>query len=200
MTKDDFVTLVKRPAIFAWVPEKIFPNIKMKCPTCRSTICSGCWTCPRTLHGIAKQSIYITKTYVCYNCNDNKQVQTLTNIGFNVKSRKRKRFQADDVAVLKSFPAHVRSIWNLLNSGKILCEAGVVDFIRALATRTSWSSIAEAINELKSAAWDRDVVTKVSSLCDYFNANNIGDDAPFPDEYLLSAKCVRNLYIADTER
>ena len=190
LSEAEFVKLVKRPEIFAWAPEKIFPDIHVKCPTCKNIILSGSWTRPKILHNITKQMCYITKEYVCYKCpgtHQDQKVKTLTDIGFRIKGRNRKKFQADSPGTLTALPTYANSLWNLNNSGKILCEASIVDFIRALATRTSWSGIAEAINELKSTAWDRDVISKVFSLCKHFGVRYTGNDASFPVEYSLNA-------------
>ena len=135
----------------------------MKCPMCKSFVSSGRWSRKRTLHGLEKQAVYITKNYLCYQCPatpSSKQLAAIVGDNCKAKSRTQKKIQADAPEALATLPAHVKSMWQFANSGRILCEAGVVDFVRALATRTSWSGIADAINELKVAGWGREIVSK----------------------------------------
>ena len=43
------------------------------------------------------------------------------------------------------------------NSRKTLCEAPVRDYVRAMATLTSWNAIAYGLNEMKRTHWTRSV-------------------------------------------
>jgi hypothetical protein len=89
---------------------------------------------------------------------------------------------------------------NFVNTGRMLCEAGVVDFVRALATRTSWAAIADTINELKEEAWDRDVVSVFTTLCAHFQVRSSSQSCSFPHQCHVSADWVRNVYVADAQK
>ncbi len=203
VTEEEVAALTLRPEVFAWVPENIFPGVRVKCPSCESAVSSGRWSRNRTLHGLAKQAVYITKEYICYKCAavpTSKRSATKSEDTRKPKPRKQKQFQADAPEALAVLPARVSSMWHFANSGRILCEAGVVDFVRALATRTSWSGIADAINELKTTAWERDVVSMYSALCNHLGLNGVSDRVQFPTEHVLSADWVRNAYVADAQK
>jgi hypothetical protein len=38
-----------------------------------------------------------------------------------------------------------------------MCEPPVRDLVRAMATRASWSAIADAVNEMKRTQWARSI-------------------------------------------
>jgi hypothetical protein len=147
--------------------------------------------------------VYITKKYLCYQCPANTSLRLFAAISGDdckTKPRKQKQFQADTPEALATVPPHVSSMWQFANSGRILCEAGVVDFVRALATRTSWSGIADAINELKIAGWEREVVSKYYDLCAHLDLSGSRESVKFSNEHLLSADWVRNAYVADADK
>jgi hypothetical protein len=91
-------------------------------------------------------------------------------------------------------------MWTFVNTGRILCEASVVDFVRAMATRTSWSAIADVINELKNTAWVRNVTLRFLRLCGYLHV--LPGDTPraLPDGHHVSSDWIRNLYMADAAK
>ena len=64
----DVAKVAMRLDVYAWVPEKIFPDVRIKCPSCNSIVGSGRWCREKILHGLAQQTIYITKEYICYKC------------------------------------------------------------------------------------------------------------------------------------
>ena len=72
-----------------------------------------------------------------------------------------KSFAADSEEMMKVLPAHVRLAWNFSDTGRILSEASLTDFIRSSATKASWSSIADVIAEIKNTAWS-------STMGEYF--------------------------------
>ena len=201
-TAKDILALASRPTVYAWVPEKLFPGVAMKCPACQSTVTSARWARDKTLHGFSAHQLYLTKEYACYKCVARPRLEhagSLEDICFDGK-RKQKRFQADASGALALLPEHVQASWKFVQTGRILCEAGVVDLVRALATRTSWSAIADTINELKEMAWARDVASTFATLCAYFHVCPAADSCSFPFQNKLSADWVRNVYVADAQK
>ena len=45
-----------------------------------------------------------------------------------------------------------------MDTGKMICDAAVVDLVRSLATKSSWAAIASAVNDMIDAAWAREVI------------------------------------------
>ena len=202
-TASEIATASSLPTVYAWVPEKIFPGIDIKCPACKSKVTSAHWARDKLLHGLATQMVYITKEYTCYHCVVRPCLQhAATSLKDQVGcgKRKRKRFQADTPETLSTFPPYVRDFWKFVNSGRILCEMGVIDFVRAAATRTSWSAIADMINEIKEEAWARDVGNTFARLCGDFDIHPPIESCRFPTSYRLSADWVRNAYMADATK
>jgi len=114
-------------------------------------------------------------------------------------SARSKTFQSDSAAVLTRLPAAARSVWNFSDTGRILCDAPLTDLLRATATKSSWISITDAINEVKVTAWTRDVVLRYFQLCDLLHI--APDCIPgFPARYKLSSDWARNAYLADFHR
>jgi len=202
-TAEDIWELASRPTVYAWVPEKLFPGVVMKCSTCQSTVTSARWARDKTLHGLSVHQVYLTKEYTCCNCvakpRREQAAASLEDVGSDRK-RARKQFQADAPMALALLPEHVQASWKFVQTGRILCEAGVVDLVRALATRTSWSAIADTINELKEMAWAREVASTFATLCTYFDVCPTAELCGFPQQNRLSADWVRNVYVADAQK
>ncbi len=191
-TVAEALSLASRPDVYIWAPDKIFPGLSIKCPACSGAVKSREWTKARILHGIATQMVYITVKYRCRACacRIGPQAAATTKV-------KQRIFQADSPTVLATFPRYVQATWQFYDSGKIICEASVVDFIRALAIRASWSGIAETINELKEQAWLRTVHGKFHAVCNALHLEGDVDAISYPREYSLSAEWIRNVYVAD---
>ena len=202
LTAHDLAHLALRPVVVAWVPEKIYPGVSVKCPNCKKIASPARWCRTRILHGLERQSAYITKEYICYSCEAEPRLKHARGDEEDggPKRRKQRAFQADAAGALALLPPVVSSTWRLVNSGRVLCEAGVVDFVRALATRTSWSAIAEALNELKEAAWERQVTQLHMDLCKTLLGDVYVDAVALPSEHRLSADWVRNMYVSDAEK
>ena len=197
LTEADVAKLAMQLDIHAWVPEKIFPGVFMKSPSCKSKASGGRWCRAKILHGLDQQRYYITKEYICYKCMPASRSNQSER---KARIRKQKQFQADSPEALAVLPAYVRQAWQFTNSGKIICEAGVIDYVRALATRTSWSAIADTINELKELAWERNTITAYSMICSHMGLQCNKTNVKFPKDYRLSAEWIRNVYVSDAKK
>ena len=103
---------------------------------------------------------------------------------------------ADAQDVLEQLPPSLAALHNLVDSGKIICEPTVLDFIRALSTKTSWSGIAEALNELKGRSLQACLRARGAPAGHQDN----WDDFELPAPYRLSDGWVRNTYVKDGHR
>jgi len=173
----------------------MFPNLKILCPACGSPASRSNWYGPKTLHHLHGQSVYMTVRYHCYSCGPSSSRASSGRRKLQPCSSK--LFLADAPGVLASLPEPASTTWRFTNTGRILCDAAVVDFIRAMATRSSWSAMAGAINEMKSTAWCRERELPYSHLCNSMQVTALGGQLAFPSEFRLTAKCIKNLYMAD---
>ncbi len=192
---DELLNLHLRPSIFVWDPAALFPNVQVSCPTCGSPGRRSSWRRPRNLHHLHGQSAYITLQYLCSSCGSARVQAQPGNRKRHARSKK--YFMADDPEVLASLPKPVSSAWNFTDTGRIFCDAAVVDLIRAMATRASWSALADAINEMKSTAWLREVQLPYLHLCDYLGVQPAEETIAFPSELHLSSDWIRTAYVAD---
>ena len=81
--------------------------------------------------------------------------------------------------------------------GQYLCDAPVVDLVRAMATKSSWSAIAHAINEMRTATWQREVEIPFRDLCERFNVNPKSVGRHSAKSFQVSAHCIKNMYMQD---
>ncbi len=187
----ELLNLHLRPSIFVWDPAGISPNVQVLCPTCRLPGSRSSWRRPRSLHHLSGQSTYLTFQYVCYSCGAAPQPHQKR------KTRNKKYFSADDPQVLGLLPQHVAAVWNFKDTGRILCDAAVVDLVRAMATRTTWSALADTINEMKSTAWLREVHLPYLHLCQHFGIRPAQETVALPSDLRLSSDWIRTVYVAD---
>ena len=194
--------LVLWPSIFVWAPVLLMPGHKMTCPACQAPASSWHWLPHRVLHGINGHHIYVTTEHFCYGCtpSPNKNGGAVCPSS-TARLRKQRQFQADAADASQLLPAHLAAMWKIFSTGRggTLCEAAVVDLVRSMATRTSWSAIADALNELRATAWIRDVTTRFLHLCEYLNIRPDGVPRALPNEYYASGDWVRSLYMRDAQ-
>ena len=185
------------PATFVWAPTVLIPGHRMRCPACRMPASSWRWLPHRALHDITGQQAYITTEHVCNGCT----ASPLTSSGPPPakRTKQRKKFQADSAEAIALLPTHTACMWTMFNTGRggILCEAAVVDFVRALATRTSWSAIADTLNELRATAWVREVTMRYLRLCEYLRIAPSNVPRALSDTHYASGDWVRSLYMRD---
>ena len=189
LSPEEIYAIVARPSVFAWAPDRLCSAATIKCPLCRQEIKEMRWHEPRLLHGVSHLSSYVTREYICTRCKP---------VGGQHRRRQgRKKFLADTPAFLRSLPEHVQSLWTLHNTGQILCDASVVDLVRAMATKSSWSAIAECINEMRQTAWVRSVSLPYLRLCAHLGVRAASERSSFPNCFCVQAKWVRRLFMVD---
>lgn len=196
---DAAANVVLRPSVFAWVPERLFPGLQIACPFCGAVCLSTKWATPRKLHTTTRSLVYVTVKYRCRPCKALAK-NTVSNDTADPHAKPKlaeRSFQADCPQLLSRLPHYVRDSWQLIDTGRILCDASVLDMVRALATRTSWSAIADAINEMKTQAWQRIVARPYLALCDMIGECACVGDVAQPDNDFLSAAWIRDVYMAD---
>ena len=179
--------------VFVWSPEHLLPGFKMTCPSCHAATGSSEWVRPRILHGVTQINYYLTCKYSCFNCVAGKSKAA------GSRHKQRKTFMADARDVLDQLPPGLAAMHNLIDSGKIICEPTVLDFIRAMATKTSWSGIAEALNELKNRSLQKFLPARGAVLDPACQQDDFAN-FEIPPAYRLSDAWVRNTYVKDGHR
>ena len=141
--------------------------------------------------------------YVCNTCPaSTKDPAVKANNPRNIKQkavRPRKRFLGDQPEVMALLPQHVARLWDFKDTGHTICDSSVIDLLRALATRTSWSAIAETVNEMKTTTWMKKVVGQYLLLCEFLALKPQSVPRALPNEYEINSKWLGNLFASDAE-
>ena len=190
LTCDDVRSLVLQPSVFVWAPDLMFPDLKLACPLCGNTFSEKRWKTPKLLHGLSALHGYIAREYICSQCaRDGSQAR-----------QRRSKFVADMPALFDKLPDHVKSLWPLHGTGRTLCDVTLLDFARSMATRTSWSAIADGVNEARQTNWVRSVTAPYYNLCARFGIR-AGTEAPAPPAaHHVTERWIKALYMADAEK
>ena len=184
--------------VFVWAPEFMRPNLQIRCPYCRGIIISSEWSRPRILHGLAQASFYTTRLYTCPRCPGSNETPKTARARND--SRVRKKFSADMPELLALLPQEVLAKRTLLDTGRILYEAPVLDFVRSMSTRTSWSAIAEVLTDMKTASWMKSINSALKISEGTLQLSSAHEEIKLlPGELALSAEWVRNLYVNDAK-
>ena len=191
------LNLILRPSLFVWWPERLWPGLRIHCPRCGQLASWKQWHCPRILHSINSQCMYITMRYQCSACLGDPKPGSCK---ADAPARKQKKiFKADDADFMATLPSNVTCLWDLVDKGYKICDSSVVDFTRALATRASYSAIASAINEVKTNAWMKNVVLRYLELCEALQIIPTNVPKELPMEYKFQDQWIRSLYLKDFE-
>ena len=181
-----------RPNLFVWDPVKLGHNIEVLCPACGRPGSKSGWNLPRILHGISDIALYMTRTYTCNACDWSKG---------RAEGRKRTKFSADAPSVRRRLPSDILAMYKIFDTGRTLCEITLVDLIRSMSTKTSWSALAESLNEGKATTWIRSVTLPYQRICAELCLEPLRNwPASLPKEYMLSDKWVRNVYVQDAKQ
>ena len=186
----ELLNLCTRPSIFVWDPMALHPGLSLSCPKCGLPASRSNWCASRPIQRLQGNCVYTTRRYGCYACGK-------TSGQKKPRTRTRKLFLADAPEVLASLPSSIRTQWQFTNTGRSLCDAPVTDLIRAMATKTSWAAIANAINDMTSAAWAREVQMPYIRLCETMNVAALHQKSTCPMEMRVTDKCVKNIYMKD---
>ena len=186
------LNLVLRPSVFVWAPTKLFPGTPICCPGCKTPSSCMEWARPRILHSLHGHYTYIASRHVCYQCQSTLESTT------SQRQRAKKTFTADAAEVMASLPSTTTCLWDFVNTGRTLCDATVMDLVRALATRTSWAAIAETINELKQTAWVKTTTFRYLKLCEALHITPNGVPSAMPAANCLQPEWLRDLFMSDS--
>ena len=181
---DEALALVQRPLIFVWAPELSCPRLQIHCPNCGARPSTSRWWRQRTLHTIGGNAIYITRKYTCHTCHKTKRGAKAT-------------FMGDSAGTLATLPKHVAALWDLFTTGRILCDATVVDFVRSMATWTSWQAIADTMTELKAQTWMKRMVLRYLRLCEMMEITPERMPTTLPADLRVANEGVRNAFLQD---
>ena len=110
LTDADVLTLASRPDVFVWIPNKVFPHFRIRCPFCDATVACREWATPKILHGLTKQTVYITVKYRCLDCagaSAKAVLQSADRPQGQMRKRTERKFQADGVALWQTVPDYV---------------------------------------------------------------------------------------------
>ena len=186
------LNLTLRPAVFVWSPEHLCPGQRLQCPKCnRAPLVKKQWGRTRILHSMNGFCVYITMKYTCSSC------PSMGHTDAGQKKRTGKHCLADDDRVLAALPPSIATTRDLIDTGRIVCDAGIADLMRTLALRVSWSALADAVNELMTNMWVKNVTLRYLQLCDDLQIAPGHVPADLPDEYKLRSEWLRDLYMWD---
>ena len=172
--------LILRPSMFFWAPHALFPDVVLRCPYCKKPVqCNEKvrWGRTRTLHTLNDQHAYASAEYSCPACPG-----LDSNGGFDGIVRRRLFWSASKPQAMTMLPKQLMAHHDLLDTKRRLCDRGLVDMVRALATRTSWGSIAETITEMKMSTWVLKTQQRYLMLCEHLGI--------FPIQTLIAPKSV----------
>ena len=190
LDEKDLWNLCARPDIFLWDPTMIDPAIEILCPRCGARAVRSNWNNSKELHVLGNRAIYVARRYECNFCSSSKNAQ----VG---GKRTRCTFICDDPSILQTLPNLVRKLWSFWDTGRHLYDPSLVDLIRAMATKCSWSAISNAIREMQSQWWHREVQEVYHMLCEARNLTTMKESIRCPKQLHVTPPMVRKLYILD---
>ena len=163
------------PRVFVWAPEKLLVDWRLLCPTCAHTTSYSDLHAPRIVHTLNSHYLYVCTKHVCYYCSGSN----------SASKRPRAKMSADLPAVMACVPSSLKHYWQITTTGMALFDVEVLDHVRSMATRTSWSALADGINEMKCADWERR--RRYTKQC----------SARLPNSLKVNPKLLRSLYMRD---
>ena len=191
VTPEDALNLVLRPDVFIWAPD-VFASGAIKCPSCNSQTSAFEWGQPRHVVALNRHCMYLAKQYICRAC----PAQVPRHAKQRVKQRK---FASDSAEVMAMLPKHVSALWQFVSTGKYLYDEAIANIVRAMAIKTSWSGIAEAMNEVISSSWLKNITYRYVLLCEKLGIKPLSDPV-IPPQCLLTDKRAKELYMLDAAK
>ena len=145
---------------------------------------------PRIVHTLTSHYMYVCAKHQCNQCPGASR-------GPIPAQRQRQKLSADQPRVLACVPAGMRKSWNIVTIGQTLFDVEVLDHVRAMATKTSWSALADGINEMKNLSWLRHVAhtQSMSSSVPCLKPTRLCGRPP--EDFKVRAKWLRRLYMLD---
>ena len=190
LDEKDLWNLCARPDIFLWDPTVIDPAIEILCPRCGARAVRTNWNDPKELHVLGNRAIYVARRYECYSCPNAKKSKV-------AGKRTRCSFTSDDPSVLRTLPTFLIKLWPFLDTGRHLYDPSLIDLVRAMATKCSWSAISNAIAEMQNRWWHREVQEVHRIFCETQCAAPMTESTNCPKQLFVTSHMVRKIYMLD---
>ena len=196
LTSPEALCLFVRPVVFIWAPQILAPASLIRCPACHMPAAREGWGSTKILHKLAGQCLYIATKHACRMCPGHNPTAK------SKKKQCKKTFLADEPEVVAQLPESVKSLWSFVDTGRTLCEHSLADLIHALSTRTSWSAIADSVNEMKETSWVREVTVPLLKLYKQLDMlpATVALPTALPQHFKINEKWVRNFFVMDRDR
>ncbi len=196
MDATEVLCLVLRPKVFIWAPHRLDPGLQIHCPACGMAGLRAEWQRPRTLHSLDSHAAYVTVTYRCSKCPANTRKRSQES---RRATKSEKAFIADSTDIMRSLPGHMVAMRDIVDTGRVMCEASVGNFVRALSTRASWAATASVYNEMKETAWMRSALFQYLQVCEALSLTPETLPSRVPSSWKLQERWVREFFVADSE-
>ena len=184
-----FVLCESLLALTVWT-SRWFPAIRLRCPSCKHVAAGEVrWGKIRFLHMMDQQAMFIATRHSCLRCT--------ASIRGTSKRRRRFTFCASEDGAIQMLPNYAQLVWTARH-----CRAGyfadesVIEFIRASATRSTWTKVAAVLNELRATKIAK-LNAKYMSLCDELGLEAAANKSDASANVMLSSKWVADIYEAD---
>ena len=99
--------------------------------------------------------------------------------------------------MLNALPTSLKLLWRFVDTGHHLCDSTLVDLVRAMATKSSWSAVSAAISEMRARSWRRCVREAHHALCDEVSATPAEESSTFLNKLEIMGSVVKKIYMTD---
>jgi hypothetical protein len=184
---DEALHLVLRPTVFVWAPQKLLPELTLRCPHCAQCTTKFRWCRARVLHRLDGQFLYLATRHTCDKCSANPRHRDAS-------------FQSDAPEVIKSLPQSLQQFWSFMDTGRTLVDVELANFCCAMSTRSSWATIASVVHEMKATRWMRESTVRYLKLCEMLNIQPTEAPKELPSDYKLREDWVRDFCVRELRR
>ena len=187
ITPDEALNLILRPTVFVWAPQKLVPELSLRCPHCARPTTKVRWCRARVLHRIDGQCVYVATRHTCQKCVANPRHHDAS-------------FQSDAPDVIANLPESLQQLWGFVDTGRTLIDAELANFCYGMSIRSSWATVASIVHEMKTTRWMRAATVRYLKLCEMLNLLPTATPKELPVEYRLREEWVRELCIREFHR
>ena len=184
-----FVCCESLLALTVWT-SRWFPGTRLRCPSCKQVAAEEVrWGKIRLLHMMDQQAMFIATRHSCLRC-------TAAMRGTS-KRRRWLTFCASEDGSIQMLPHYAQLAWTARHCrAGYLADDSVIEFIRASATRSTWTKVAAILNELRATKIAK-LNAKYMSLCDELGLEAVTNTNNALANAMLSNKWVADIYEAD---